>query len=60
MKKILAYSICLMYNTKCGKNDTLGNVLSDQKSMISCIYVRDIYKKQVKTALVLLRRFLLL
>ena len=27
--------------------------------MISCIYVRDIYKKQVKTALVLLRRFLL-
>lgn len=25
--------------------------------MISCIYVRDIYKKQVKTALVELRRF---
>ena len=46
-----------MYNTIFLKNDTLGNVLSDLKSMISCIYVRDIYKKQVKTALVELRRF---
>jgi len=36
----------LMYNTKCGKNDTLGNVSSDQKLLISRIYVRDIYKKR--------------
>ena len=46
MKKTLAYSFFLMYNTKCGKNDTLGNVSSDQKLLISRIYVRDIYKKR--------------
>lgn len=46
MKKTLAHSIFLMYNTKCGKNDTLGNVSSDQKLLISRIYVRDIYKKR--------------
>mgnify|MGYP005951845261 CR=1 len=41
-----------MYNTKCGKNDTLGNVSSDQKLLISRIYVRDIYKKRIKASLV--------
>jgi len=46
MNVLIAYSIYLMYNTKCGKNDTLGNVSSDQKLLISRIYVRDIYKKR--------------